>query len=176
MDDHIAALEAALQAGPKAYMRAEDGLVVTGFMVRDEEEPRLARGIHGFTIPLYAIDPAAVLAEVKRLREELAATEARADLHADLSRRTAEALGIPLEEGRAHMPEVAKALQQQNEALKSALLDATAYMLRHGGLLATDWGPATSDATRHEGEAIVEKARRYVLLAEQAAQAAKESK
>jgi hypothetical protein len=109
--------------------------------------------------------------EVQRLREELAASESRADMHADLGRRTAEALGIPLEEGRAHMPEVAGKMRAENEALKSALLDATAYMLRHGGRLATDWRPATSDATRHEGEAIVEKAMKYVLLAEEAAQA-----
>jgi hypothetical protein len=55
--------------------------------------------------------------EVESLREELAGEQARADMHADLGRRTAEALGLTPEEGRAHMPEVARTLKQQNEAL-----------------------------------------------------------
>jgi hypothetical protein len=62
-----------------------------------------------------------VLAEVKELRADLAAAEARADMHADLGRRTAEALGIPLEEGRAHMPEVAGRLREQNASLVKCL-------------------------------------------------------
>jgi hypothetical protein len=68
-----------------------------------------------------------VLAEVKRLREELAATEARADMHADLGRRTADALGIPLEEGRAHMPEVALRLRAENETFRQRYVTQTAY-------------------------------------------------
>jgi hypothetical protein len=60
-------------------------------------------------------------AQLDDLREELAATVTRANLHADLGRRTAEALGIPLEEGRAHMPEVAGALREQNESLVKCL-------------------------------------------------------
>lgn len=51
--------------------------------------------------------------QLREAREELAAERARGDMHADLGRRTAEALGIPLENGRSHMPEVAKALMKQ---------------------------------------------------------------
>jgi hypothetical protein len=62
-----------------------------------------------------------VLTEAKRLREDLAGEHARADMHADLGRRTAEALGIPPEEGRSHMPEVAGKMRAENEALKRPL-------------------------------------------------------
>jgi hypothetical protein len=65
-----------------------------------------------------------VLAEVEELREELAAERARADMHADLGRRTAEALGIPLEEGRSHMPEVAGRLRVKVESLRTLPTDA----------------------------------------------------
>jgi hypothetical protein len=63
-----------------------------------------------------AANPAAIralLAELRDLRADLAAEQARADMHADLGRRTAEALGLTDEVGRGHMPEVAKALMKQ---------------------------------------------------------------
>jgi hypothetical protein len=56
-----------------------------------------------------------VLVEVEELREDLAGEQARAEMHADLGRRTAEALGLKPEEGRSHMPEVAKRLKAENE-------------------------------------------------------------
>lgn len=73
-----------------------------------------------------------VLAEVKELREELAAAEARADLHAELGRRTAEALGLTDEEGRAHMPEVALALRKDAEALRLAVAEEMDVFIRAG--------------------------------------------
>ena len=60
----------------------------------------------------------AVLSELRDLREELAGEQARADMHADLGRRTAEALGLTPEEGRAHMPEVAAKLREEMEWMR----------------------------------------------------------
>lgn len=74
----------------------------------------------------------AVLSEVKSLRADLAAEQARADMHADLGRRTAEALGIPLEEGRAHMPELAMALKRDAEALRLAVAKEMDVFIRAG--------------------------------------------
>jgi hypothetical protein len=118
----------------------------------------------------------AVLTEVKRLREELAGEQARANLHADLGRRTAEALGLTDEEGRAHMPEVAGKMRADAERLQW-LLDhplwsvsyrirpgkAKEYRMREEGEYWGQWWPT--------GRQAIDKAR-----AIKAAQAAKESK
>jgi HEAT repeat protein len=111
MDDHIAALEAAPTCWTLSDALDRGETTYRGYLWFSDPQ-------NSCWEPLYrgkAVE--ALLAELRDLREELAASEARADMHADLGRRTAEALGIPLDEGRAHMPEVAKALQQQNEAL-----------------------------------------------------------
>ena len=54
-------------------------------------------------------------AEIERLRAELTAEQARADMHADLGRRTAEALGIKPGDGRSKLPELAEALRKDAE-------------------------------------------------------------
>lgn len=47
------------------------------------------------------------------LRAEVAAERARADMHADLGRRTAEALGLDPSDGRSDMPERVRALRAE---------------------------------------------------------------
>jgi hypothetical protein len=144
MSDHIAALEAALENANRHFAH----VTVWKNELRDG------------------------LDEVKRLREELAAAEARADMHADLGRRTAEALGIPLEEGRADMPEVAARLRAENEALKLAEEGAAEAF----GVVVQEKRDALSECARLREllGAAHEQIRRMARSDIKAAQAAKE--
>ncbi len=187
MDDHIAALEAALAALPKvkAWKLAKRApkSYSNGKVMHYVDGPETVPDYEnwGFTEEaaayIAAANPAvieSVLAEVKRLREELAASEARADMHADLGRRTAEALGLTPEEGRSHMPELAEALRADAGRLQW-LLDhplwsvsyrirpgkAKEYRMREEGEYWGQWWPT--------GRQAIDKAR-----AIKAAQAAKE--
>lgn len=106
-----------------------------------------------------------VLVEVEELREDLAGEQARAEMHADLGRRTAEALGLTDEEGRSHMPEVAGRLRAENEALKLqlpaetiwGLWEAEASMDKKGGMLVVAFARAVEAAHIKAAQAAKER-------------------
>jgi hypothetical protein len=187
--DHIAALEAALQAGPtdgpwyasghfgewaiasdhsvegKLHAGAGRQFVACCFRASKKDAPKYARMFEATARYIAAANPAAiraVLAEVKRLREDLAGEQARADMHADLGRRTAEALGLKPEEGRSHMPEVAAKLLERNcelarwKSINAPRLEAKTGLLESAQLEAAAGQEAIATlASEREANAIL---------------------